>query len=94
MHQRLSSLEVPRDSSQPPVQRLVPAPPLCWFSRLPGSKQAEHSGRPVFLGILSELGSGNCWSQTTPLQRDSRGSPQSGWGKLDGTLRSQDERTA
>lgn len=48
----------------------------------------------VLSGLLSKLGSGNHWSQTTPLQRDSRGSPQPGGGKLDGALRSQDERTA
>lgn len=37
-------------------------------------------GDLVLLGLLSKLGSGNCWSQTTPLQRDSRGSPRPGWG--------------
>lgn len=39
-----------------------------------------------------DLGTG--WSQTTPLQRDSRGSPRPGRGSLDGALRSEDERTA
>lgn len=65
------------------------APPLCcWYTGLP------HPKRDSTMGLLSQPGSGNCWSQTTPLQRGTRGSPRLGRGESDGALRSQDERPA
>lgn len=77
-----------------------PSRDWCQYPRSAGSPDSQVPSRVntledlVLLGFLSKLGSGNYWSQTTPLQRDSRGSPQPGRGKLDGALRSQDERTA
>lgn len=68
--------------------------PLCWCSRPLGSKQEEHPGRPCPLRAPIQAG---IWEPRVPDHTPPKGlqrkSP-AGRGKLDGALRSQDERTA